>query len=426
MSPLASVRAVIVTSTRRFAGSRRTAGTFVKHHEGIPVVVAVVNDRYQHCARVVDDPAQDTGGLECVDVRALVDAQLGAGEYERLVALYPADELVELLRPVVVRKVLARDASPAEVGATVVVSIPDDAEIVAPLSDFIALAGAGLAVSVVRRTALPRDGRIPDEVDLAEHGFVDQQFFAVGPGGEDVLDWWVERSQRHPFVEPARLLTHRVPWLDQAKRMFPDMVVEVPGLTRSYLNADESSAGSAPVLRFTDFDPTRPWIASPLAGSWPRVTVSAHMDLRLASKARARALSDAGHDSVGTDGSPFDHIALGYPYDTVMRALYSEALHAAERNRTPLPPNPFAEPGSFVAWLREDVGDGLSRYLRHARDLTPDLSASFGGDDGALMKWARTSGPKRGFSPSLTGVLPSPRGSGATRRTRPPEGRRYP
>ena len=413
MSSSASVCAVIVTSARRLPGALRTATTFAQHHGQVPVLIAVVDDRYRRYACFT---ASSDSEWHAVDVRATVDKQLGIGEYERLVALYSADDLVELLRPVIVKDRLSEHVGSDPAGPTVVLSIPDDAEIVAPLTDVINRFGVGIglgrglgmALAVVRTTPVPRDGRIPDEVDLAESGLVDHQLFAAVANGVGVLDWWIERSRRHRFVEPDRLALHCVRWLDQAKRMFPDVVVEVPGLTRSYLNADESSPGSAAVLRFPDFDPERPWIVSPRGGEWPRIVLSAHMDLRIAAKARSASLRAQRLSNLPfeDDGSPFDHISLGYTYDNTMRALYSEALHAAERNGTPPPVNPFGAPDAFVDWLREDMGDGLNRYLHRARDMTPDLAGPFRHDSGALLEWARISGPDRGFSPSLTGVLP--------------------
>ena len=417
MSALASIRAVIVTSTRRFDGALRTASTFAVHHPQVPLLVAVVDDRYRQCT-------PDSENVLLADVRVIVTERFDHGEFDRLVALFGPDELVDLLRPLLVRHLLMAGPGltdreiPAAGGQVIVLSLPDDAEVVAPLSDLAMLAGgvgrsgSGFAASVIRRTSPPRDGRIPDEVDLATNGFIDRELFAVTDAGTAVLDWWIEQSRRHPLVEASRIRTDRIPWLDQAKRIFPDLVVEVAGLTRSYLNADESNAGSAAVLRFPEFDPSCPWVASPRGGLWPRVVISAHMVLRIAAKTRSAALLQ-GHNAAtlssrphSTAESPFAHLAHGYRYDTTMRALYSEALHTAERNDTPRPPNPFGDPEGFLVWLRETGGEGMSRYLQRARSVNDDLAASFAHDDGALMEWARTAGPERGFSPSLTGVLP--------------------
>ena len=383
----------------------------------------MVDDRYRQCT-------SDSENVVFADVRGIVAERFDRSEFDRLVALYGPDELVDLLRPLMVRHlVMLRHAPmvrplltdreiPAAGGPVIVLSLPDDAEVVAPLSDLAMLAGgvgrsgSGFAASVIRRTSPPRDGRIPDEVDLAASGFIDRELFAVSDAGIAVLDWWIEQSRRHPLVEASRFRTDRIPWLDQAKRMFPDLVVEVTGLTRSYLNADESTAGSAAVLRFPEFDPSRPWVASPRGGPWPRVVISAHMDLRIAAKARSAALFQ-GRNPVTPAGrpdptpeSPFAHLAHGFRYDETMRALYSEALHSAERNDTPRPPNPFGEPAEFLVWLREEGVEGMSRYLQRARSVNDDLAAAFADDDGALIEWARTSGSERGFSPSLTGVLP--------------------
>ncbi len=377
----------------------------------------MVDDRYGRCTA-------DSKNVVLADVRVIVAERFDHGEFDRLVALYGPDELVDLLRPLLVRHLLMagprlKDREiPAAGGRVIVLSLPDDAEVVAPLSDLAMLAGgvgrsgSGFAASVIRRTSPPRDGRIPDEVDLATNGFIDRELFAVTDAGTAVLDWWIEQSRRHPLVEASRIRTDRIPWLDQAKRIFPDLVVEVAGLTRSYLNADESTAGSAAVLRFPEFDPSCPWVASPRGGLWPRVVISAHMDLRIAAKTRSAALLQ-GHNPATlssrpdpTAESPFAHLAHGYRYDETMRALYSEALHSAERNDTPRPPNPFGESAEFLVWLRERGVEGMSRYLQRARSVNDDLAAAFADDDGALTEWARTSGSERGFSPSLTGVLP--------------------
>lgn len=389
---------VITTSAKRWYGALRTADTVIAFIPDSRIRIAVVDDRYGHRGSRHDGIA----------VREVVRQDFGEGEFDRLAALYSADELVDLLRPFVVRHVLLGAGShpdPLRL-PPVVMSVPDDAEFIAPVDAFLSAAGTGTAASIVRATSVPRDGRLPDEVDLAAGGFTDHELFAVTSEGRALLDWWISRSQRHPLVEGSRFATHEIRWLDQAKRMFPHIVTEVPGVTRSYRNADESEPGSAPVLRFPDFDSVEPWNVSPRAGLWPRVTMSTHSDLAAAALRRSNALRDTPPVA---DVDPYGHVAAGYRYDRVMRSVYSECLHHAERNALPLPPNPFSEPAEFISWLQGDIGGGVSRYLDTARRVLPDLRRSFDHDDGALLEWARTSGPKRGFSPSLTGVLPSRR-----------------
>lgn len=382
-------RVVITTSVKRWWSALRTAETVRTVHFDAPIDLVVVDDRYGQCV----------SAMVALSARDLVDAHWEPGEFDRLLALNTPDQLVDLLRPLIVLQGIERNTG------MVVISLPDDAEVVGPLDEFAVAGSGGIALSVVRSTPIPRDGRLPDDVDLLADGVIDHEVFAASGAGIEVLNWWITQARRHRFVEDSRMQTSRVRWLDQAKHLFPTLVFEMPRVTRSYRNADESAPGSAPLLRLVEFDPTQPWSASPKAGIWPRIILSEHSDLAAAALRRKNAW-DTTEDPTFALAEPYAHLASGYPYDTVMRSLYAEALHAAERHELQLPPNPFADPNHFTSWLRDDIGHGVSRYLHGILQVHADVAKTLGEDTGALRQWARESGAERGFSPSLTGVLP--------------------
>ena len=404
MRPPAPFRVVITTSVRRWFDALQTADNVRRHHDAAEIAIAVVDDRYGHYralpARFGPGPvdARSTN-VRSINVSELVEAACGEGEYLRLAAIHPPQELVAVLRPIVLRHVAA-----AMSDAEVAVSLPDDAELWTGLDRLVPGATEGFLASVVRTTPIPRDGRLPDDVDAANDGLIDHETFALRRGGLPVLEWWIAQSARHPLIENDRMKTHEVRWLDRAVHFFPHLVRELTGITRSYRNADESLPGTAPVLRLVDFDASLPWNASPRAGRWPRVLLSEHTDLAAAALRRATAFADL-NDRRTDVVEPFGHVAAGYRYDEVMRTLYRDALHAAERHGVAPPPNPFSHPSEFVDWLRETLPSGATRYLDGIRRVHDDVGRVFGDDTGALREWARTSGGERAFAPSLTGAL---------------------
>ncbi len=384
------MRVVVTTTASRLRGALHTAETVRGHHPEWPVTVAVVDHA--------------TGDVTLPDGVEVVRAAVGAPhrpddgvEAHRLRMLHTPDERVTLLHP---RQLLG-----ALDGAGAVISLPDDAVVVAPLTPMIsALTDRSVVLSPVRRAPLPRDGRTPDDRVLLDIGPYEPALLAVraDAAGRELLAWWCAALDRHPLLEPDRLDPLVVPWLEMVPSQWPAATaVLARPLAQWSANADDPASADAVVVRLPGFDPARPWLAEPAMGDWPRVLVSEHPLLRDAATARARAMrrEDAAEERR-------EMVPSGLALLAPMRSMYRDALHAAERHGTPEPPNPYV-PGGMVPWLEwisapEAPGSPITRYVRELTRTRADLAAH---DEGALLLWARRYGVGEGHPARALGVL---------------------
>jgi glycosyltransferase involved in cell wall biosynthesis len=410
------LRVVIVTTRARCSQARHTASTAAAAlagwgHDGATaaVRVAVVDGPPDGAGAAGGSPGPGGVTVEVAPVQVASAPGRPGGdrrEAHRLRLLHPADDLVTLLRPRQVQAALA------EVPGGVVVLLPDDAVVVSSLEPLISALMSDVhevLLSPVRTSPLPRDGRMPDDVVLLGVGAVEPGLLAVrsGPGADAWLRWWAAALDRHRLLEPDRLDPLGVTWLDRAPALFPGVVAILDRpVARWSANADDPSSPGAPVVRLPGFDPARPWLLEPSLGPWPRALSSEHPDLAAAADARSRALLREAGPGTSADVDGPDRLPNGMAVTAVMRRLYRDALHHAERHGTPEPPNPFA-PGELIdavtAWAApSSPGSAVTVYLRALADDRPDLRAV---DDGALIAWARHHGTAEGHPPRLLGIL---------------------
>ncbi len=400
---------VILTTAAREAHAWRTIESVVRHHPDAARTIVVVDDRYAEVSR-------GRAGWRPLHDDDLVER---GGTVAQCVLTHDPTLRVAAVRPSVLRRLRGATTTTADV----LVTIPDDAEVLAPLDGFAQLAADhGLALVPIRSTVVPRDGRLPDPADHLRDGRVDRDLLAVSTAkGGPFLDWWETQIAAGSFDDPDRFdpITHA--WLDDAFVIHRAALLAF-GAVRSFRNVDEygdlddETSTKTLIVRFPGFDPGRPWIASDAAGLWPRVLLSEYPELETLASERASAILRQASGVHLVD--PYARVPRGHLVDPAMRRAYRVALISAKRHGTEVPPNPFVlgEADAFGRWLAEPVEGSLTRHLVALRSVRPDIARLFAGDDAAFVAWAYSGAARSGvWTPMLASAV------GDTAKVRPAE-----
>ena len=302
-------------------------------------------------------------------------------------AVYDPFELSCALKPPFFRLLLDR-------GASAVVFTDTDTCFYAPVDDLADIAAAaGLAVFPHAVRPAPERRYLPlgqIEYQQMVGGLFNLGFIAVGRRGDAFLDWWGDRLARDCLRErPAGLWTDET-WVDWAPVYFEHTIVRDTSVNVAYWNLDERElheidgkpAVDGALLRhfhFAGFDPRRPELLSSYVEeimrgaerSWPSPPAN-HVLARLLGEYAERLLED-GSEELRERPYRFGFSAGGRSLGLRERAVYREAVIAAETRDTDPPPNPFDstrtheferlvdDPGSLHS-LRP--GPGATRTLR--------------------------------------------------------------
>ncbi|WP_158879955.1 glycosyltransferase [Amycolatopsis anabasis] len=381
--------AATVVARDRLPAARVLAETYLEHHPGQEFVVLVV------------DGTDETGDGYRIAGYDWLD--LDPDAYLRLATCYGADDLIEAVRPLVLRQLLDR--------FEVAVLLDPETEVFAPLSEVTALAAEhDLVLTPALLAPLPDDGRDPAEAP----GVFDPGFLAAGQGARGFLDFWAERARRKQ-PEPVPPRPER-PVFDLVPGLFRHTVVRDPGLGVAYWNLHERGLGNVRLLHFTGYDPETPWLLSGTCSSKPRVLLSAD--------ARLRELADAHRDKVVRAGYRkdvryrFDRLPDGSALTREMRRLFHAAWRKVERAEVepdPLgrtvekaPPHPFGEDRglAFRQWLASpaspvEAAAGLNRLIMAVWAARIDLQAVFGDPVGSagFRQWCTAHGTEEGLLP---------------------------
>lgn len=374
---------VCITTVARRRSAERATSTFSQHHPATDVRTVVVDDI------VVENGAR------------LVESLFATREFARLALLHDAPALVAAVRPTVVRFL-------ATVESGVIVALPDDAEVFGRLDPLLAPFDEGAAVVVLRNRFAPPppDGQLPDAIDFARRGRLDQELFAMRAGDsrtEELLERWKSCLLRSPHIPVSRLDPLTYPWLDALAER--DGVVSITDATMplSVRNADEPQRQVPPaVVRWPAFDPIAPWILSAETGTLPRVRPS--NDHRLGSLARERATALQRSLDDGRIGG-FGHLSTGMPIDGVLRRAYANALMRFESGNAEEPPNPFADENAaaFVAWLAAPQDHGASPFVEAFREVHREFHDTLPTGE-ALVDWLAVRGATAGIAPPFRGA----------------------
>jgi glycosyltransferase involved in cell wall biosynthesis len=362
---------VCITTVARQIGAERALATFCEHH----------ND-FDERLVVVDDLVAPYGAR-------FVEGAFAPREFARLALLHSDAALIAALRPTVL-SALGPDVD-------VVVLIPDDSETLAP---FAHLATGAVTLFANRFAPPPLDGKLPDAIDAAQQGRVDQDLLVLRPKlgpAAGFLDRWAELLVRSPHIPTSRLDALTYPWLDSLSGADGVDVVTSALLPLSVRNADEiERQGNSSLVRFPDFNPATPWILSYETGLLPRVRPGTHTFLGTLARRRAAALSVTEPQ---TSVPAFDLLPNGMVVDDVIRRAYAEAMLKFASGLAIEPPNPFAGDSidSFLAWLTEPTPDGSSPYREAFRLVHPEITEALP-TERDLEAWMSDRGPATGVA----------------------------
>jgi hypothetical protein len=327
--------------------ARVAAESWRLHHPESPFYVLLVDGD--------DWPAQD----EPFEIVRAAELPLSPEELAVQQGIYDAYELSCALRPRLIRLLLEHDAA-------AVVFADSDTCFYAPVDDLASAAvETGLVLlptstgHVTERRYFPA-GQI--EYRQWMNGLFNCGLLAVGQRGLNFVEWWAGWLARDCLREPAAGMWVDQLWLDWAPVYFEHRILRDNSLNVAFWNLDERephelagrpAVGGAPLrhFHFAGFDPHRPELlstyyaelASLYAQEYGRDLPSRPSNPVLGDLLRqyAEALVRSGNEELRERPYDYGTSAGGRPLERRERAVYREAVLAAEARGTDLPPNPF-------------------------------------------------------------------------------------
>jgi hypothetical protein len=313
--------------------------------------------------------------------------------------IYDAYELACALRPHLLHLLLDR-------GASAVVFTDTDTCFYGPVDDLAQTAkSAGLVLApAAMRPVAPRRYFPTSEMEYRRlmNGLFNAGLLAVGSGGNEFLDWWAGWLARDALNErTAGMWTDQL-WIDWAPVYFEPVILRDKSLNVTFWSLDERELHEVegrPMLddvplrhfHFVGFDPRQPdlfFTHYPGMADYYRHTYGREAPplppnpvLALVLRQYTDRLLEAGSEELRERAYGFSLSAGGRHLDRRERAIYREAVLAAEARGSDLPPNPFdpSEIDEFErladdpAWLRT-LSPQAQRRLEHLRP--PGLSPS--------------------------------------------------
>jgi hypothetical protein len=326
-----------VATVSYLARARVAAESWQRHHPESPFVLLLIDGH--------DWPR------ESEPFRIVLPEELGLAPEELAIqqAIYNAFELSCALKPHFFQQQLDR-------GASAIVFTDTDTFFYAPVFDLAeTAAAAGLAL-------IPHAARPPhairrylplSHVEYRQFvgGLFNLGFIAVGDRGKPFLDWWGARLARDCLTEPAAGMYADERWVDWAPVYFDHVIVKDSTLNVAFWNLDERELGEqngrptvdgAPLrlFHFAGFDPRRPeHLSRYLDDSWPSPPPNPVLT-RLLQEYAERLLA-CGSEELLERPYKYGTSAGGRPLGLRERAIYREAVLAAESRDAELPASPF-------------------------------------------------------------------------------------
>ena len=270
-------------------------------------------------------------------------------ELQTQMAIYNAFELSCALKPHFFRMLLER-------GASAIVFTDTDTFFYAPVTDLAeAAATSGLAlIPHAARPPAPERSYLPlahVEYRVFVGGLFNLGFIAVGRGGEAFLDWWGARLARDCLTEPAAGMYVDERWVDWAPVYFDHVVVRDSSLNVAFWNLDErelSELDGRPMVdgaplrhfHFAGFDPAQPGrLSKYLDAAWPPPAANPALTRLL--QEYAERLLESGSTELRERPYRYGTSVDGRTLGLRERAIYREAVLAAEARDVEPPPNPL-------------------------------------------------------------------------------------
>jgi glycosyltransferase involved in cell wall biosynthesis len=205
--------------------------------------------------------------------------------------------------------------------------------------------------------ALPDDGLLPTEADLAEHGLYSATVAAVGPNGRSALDWLAAHLDGRVAIGS---LLGRVAQLFHVHEC-RDAALGVG----SWRWASSEPA----LLDAPGYDADRPWTLDPELGGPERVSLIGHPE--------RRALADRAAPQLTGKRMPL-RLPGGMEVDDVVRRVVVDAEES--------PPSPWSDAAGFRHWLGPRYWPALHRDRRDLWAAYPDPCGRSAAD---FTSWCR-------------------------------------
>jgi hypothetical protein len=323
--------------------------------------------------------------------------QLEVPQFERMAASYGVLELCTAVKPWLLRHALER--------AEAALYLDPDIKVYGPLGLVEEAAGeAEVVLTPHTASPLPRDGRIPGDLELLRAGSYNLGFLAMSRGAvsAQLLEWWAGWLAEHCLDDHAAGLYVDQRWMDLAAAMWPVRVLRDPGLNVAYWNLPvrrlERNPGGFTVdggplrfFHFSVFDPRRPDVVSD-----HQDRLRTEDDPVLAAVYRDYAEDLLAHGWEQVHAWPYGHgtTASGIPLTQPLRRLFWRGSRQGALSAPPFTP---AGERAFLAWLNEpaELGAraGVTRYLLELWRMRPDVQRAhpaLDGPDGPdFLNWAR-------------------------------------
>jgi hypothetical protein len=270
--------------------------------------------------------------------------------------MYDAYEMSTTLKAQLFRVLLQR-------GAVAVVFTDPDACFYARVDDLAEAAvasGLVLIPHAVQPTPAHKRRYFPlSQVEYREatKGLFNGGMLAVGPRGGAFLDWWDGWLARDCLKEPAAGMWTDQSWLDWAPVYFDHVIIRDSSLDVAPWNLDERELGEvndlptvdcAPLrhFHFAAFDPRRPDVLAAYLEDVPtfarrRQPMPSDPVLSRLLHRYAERLLACGSEALRDRPYDYDTSAGGRPLGYRERAIYREAVLAAEALDNDAPPNPL-------------------------------------------------------------------------------------
>lgn len=374
---------------------------------------------------VIDGVPEDTAesAYRILDVSWL---EIDDTDFLRLATAYPADELAESLKPLLLTRLLAEHE--------VAIYLDPHGQVFAPLHALAETAATDDIALIPRLLEpLPRDGRDPDDAALRQAGPFNLGLVAVSRNAKPLLDFWAEHARTTSLVGPRLPGSRGRHWIDLVPTLFRHKIVRDSGLSVGYWNAHERPLAQRPdgtitaageplkFFQFTGYRPDTPWLLSAESGARPRVLLSENPRLRRLCDSYRERLLGAGYREDSAEGcygfgSLADGTVLTPPMRELFRAEWLESLLPDAdqvlfaRAVIEPPPHPFgADAGAALrTWIRSsrsplERAAGLNRLTSWVWHSRVDLQVAFpepaGTDAPAFRQWCRAHGVAEGLLP---------------------------
>ena len=389
-----SITGCTVVLSKQLASARVLARSFRQHHPRCTFFILVVDG--------ADKGDSLADGIELI---GLGDVEAEPGDASRLPMLYGASELVDVVRPLLIRALL-------DSGAPTPVYFAPEVEIFGPLCDLLKLSDKNSVVLSPERVAARSMIGLIDRSD-------DPDLIAVGPGGKTFLDSWFTQLRNQTGTNNHAASAQ--PWLASVILSFPHRILSEPGCNVGYWNlaertlrwaCDHYEVNETPLrfFNFRGYDPDKPHLLSKAQGFAPPILLSEHPVVAKICDEYCDKLLSAGFNEMKEAPYRFDFLPLGLKIDRHMRRLYRDAFRKFAEESQPEPPSPFGSGGekAFLDWLNEPMGKGgptVTRYMLAIQAAREDLQKAFpdpaATDAAAFQDWYLRFGPREHVLPSV-------------------------